>query len=219
MLRDLRGYLQDNGLLTQVPWAASMLGRVTPVGNAGEAGEQLPLMDATWMDDLSIVVRSASAEELPHRTSRVTGALLDQCLSRGLRPYLAKGKTEILMVPCGRGSRAVRATSFRDRDPVLRVDSSHLGQTAVRLMPQYRHLGGLIHHSGKVLKEVRYRISLAHEGLPTPQAACVSGRRLLHSRLRRFCMSRSSSPSSCMVPVHGWRSIRRLFRLLSMHMS
>ena len=155
MLRDLRGYLQDNGLLTQVPWAASMLGRVTPVGNAGEAGEQLPLMDATWMDDLSIVVRSASAEELPHRTSRVTGALLDQCLSRGLRPNLAKGKTEILMVPCGRGSRAVRATSFRDRDPVLRVDSSHLGQTAVRLVPQYRHLGGLIHHSGKVLKEVR----------------------------------------------------------------
>ncbi|CAE7254309.1 PEPKR2 [Symbiodinium sp. CCMP2592] len=33
----------------------------------------------------------------------------------------------------------------------------------VRVVSQYRHLGGLIHHSGKVIREVRSRTALAHE--------------------------------------------------------
>ena len=34
-------------------------------------------------------------------------------------------------------------------------------------MGQYRHLGGLIHHTGKVIREVRHRIMLAHEAFQT----------------------------------------------------
>ena len=102
------------------------------------------------MDDLSMMTQTPNASALPGATEIATRSLLDHC--RGLIPNLARGKTEIILVPVGPGSRQVRADVFRDKDPCLRVDSNSMGQVRVRLVSQYSHLGGLVHHSGKLLR-------------------------------------------------------------------
>ena len=163
VLSDLKAHLHDAGILTCLPWDAAFQGEVQPISTPSSADTALPVMDVTWMDDLSLMVRTSRAVDLPGVTSRAAAALIDQCLDRGLVPNLDKSKTEIIMSPVGAGSRQVRATAFRDKDPALQVASGFLGAVPVRLVSQYRHLGGIVHHSGRVLKEVRHRIALAHE--------------------------------------------------------
>ena len=146
VLRDLRKELCQKGALTRLPWAESWnccIDEVLPVD--GHA-------------------TSERACDLPEVTKTSAGALIDQCLSRGLIPNLSRGKTEIVLVRFGAKSRAARAEAFRDADPCLRVHSLQLADANVRLVGQYRHLGGLIHHSGRLLRvRRRHRIMLAHE--------------------------------------------------------
>ena len=52
---------------------------------------------------------------------------------------------------------------FRDADPCLQICSTRLGVVPVRLVTQYRHLGGIVHHTGKALREARHRIWPAHD--------------------------------------------------------
>ena len=163
VLSDLKAHLQDAGILTCLPWDVTFQGEVQPISTLDSAATDLPVMDVTWMDDLSLMIRTRRAGDLPGVTSRAAAALIDHCLSRGLVPNLDKGKTEVIMSPVGAGSRQVRAAAFRDKDPALCVESDSLGTVPVRVVSQYRHLGGIVHHSGKVLKEVRHRIALAHE--------------------------------------------------------
>ncbi|CAE7260050.1 unnamed protein product [Symbiodinium sp. CCMP2592] len=127
------------------------------------ASESLAVMDSTWMDDLALMVKVSAAKDLPAAARSATQALVDCCFSRGLVPNFGRGKTEILLVPMGPGSREVKAEVFRDKDPCLSFHSAHAGRVAVRLVTQYQHLGGLIHHTGKGLREARHRVSLAHE--------------------------------------------------------
>ena len=163
VLRDLRQELCQQGVLTQLPWAEPWLCHVPQTLPEDGKAVLLPILDATWMDDLSLMVRATRANRLVEATQTAAGSLIDQCLSRGLIPNLSRGKTEIILVPFGVGSRSVRAEVFRDTDPCLPVFSHRLPQAEVRLVGQYRHLGGLIHHTGKVIREVRHRIMLAHE--------------------------------------------------------
>ena len=38
-----------------------------------------------------------------------------------------------------------------------------MGVVGVRLVSQYRHPGGLLHHSGQLVREARHRVALAYE--------------------------------------------------------
>ena len=163
VLRDLRQELCRKGILTMLPWAEPWLCHVAETLPEEGAAVALPILDATWMDDLALMVKTARANRLVEHTAAAAGALIDQCLSRGLIPNLARGKTEIVLVPFGTGSRSVRAEAFRDEEPCLCVCSDRLPHASIRLVSQYRHLGGLIHHSGKIIREARHRVMLAHE--------------------------------------------------------
>ena len=163
VLRDLQEELRRAQVLVHLPWDPAWLGQIqSPSQYAANTG-LLPVMDSTWMDDLSLMVMSTSAAALPATTATAVRALVDQCLSRGLVPNFARGKTEVMTVPQGPGSRAVRAQAFRDADPCLQIHSTRGGTISVRLVTQYRHLGGLVHHTGEALREARHRIGLAQE--------------------------------------------------------
>ena len=163
VLRDIRSDLHSEEVLTVIPWAEALQGRLQPVGEGDLPTSVLPLLDSTWMDDLAIMLMAPTAAALPEVTARATRSLVDHCMGRGLIPNLARGKTEIIMVPLGAGSRGVRAVHFKDKEPSLALDTVSLGLIRVRLVSQYQHLGGVVHHTGKVLREVRHRIALAHE--------------------------------------------------------
>ena len=163
VLRDIRADLNSEEVLTAIPWAEALQGRLQPVGEGDLPASTLPLLDSTWMDDLAIMLVAPTAAALPEVTVRATRSLVDHCMGRGLVPNLARGKTEIIMVPLGAGSRGVRAGHFKDKEPSLALDTASLGLVRVRLVSQYQHLGGVVHHTGTVLREVRHRIALAHE--------------------------------------------------------
>ena len=62
--------------------------------------------------------------------------------------------TEAILALVGPGSGALRADFFRDAVPTIAAHS--------RLwLPCYKHLGGKLHHSGSLIKELRYRVALA----------------------------------------------------------
>ena len=113
------------------------------------------------MEDSALALRANSATTLNHKLSAVTGAIIDGCLGRARLPNLDRGKTEAVVSLCGKGCRGERAKLLRDDPAAASAHSSLWPNAAIQLAPAYKHLGGLIHHTGALLREVRHRSALA----------------------------------------------------------
>ncbi|CAE7228130.1 unnamed protein product [Symbiodinium sp. CCMP2592] len=98
---------------------------------------------------------------VPWGVSKTLGILLDGCLGRALLPNLDRGKTEAIIAVVGRGSKLIRTQLFRNDPPTLPAASRLWPGAAVQLVPCYRHLGGLLHHTGALLRELRSRVAMA----------------------------------------------------------
>ena len=70
MLRDIRSDLHSEEVLTVIPWAEALQGRLQPVGEGDLPTSVLPLLDSTWMDDLAIMLMAPTAAALPEVTAR-----------------------------------------------------------------------------------------------------------------------------------------------------
>ncbi|CAE7696770.1 unnamed protein product [Symbiodinium sp. CCMP2592] len=161
VLQELSKDMAARGCTTQLPYHDSMR---DDIFNSGAVPPQsTDIFDATWMDDLALMMLSDSAESIVTKAGHVTGLLVDACLSRALLPNLARGKTELIIVPSGTGSKGVRAGLFRDKDPSIEIPSRLWPGARVRVVNSYRHLGGTIHFTGDLSREVRSRVALAHE--------------------------------------------------------
>ena len=88
-----------------------MLHRLTPF--EGEPSATISLSDATWMDDLALMLKARKADDLVTVLRQGATSLIDACLERALVPNLAKGKTEAILSVRSAGSRAVRKTFWR----------------------------------------------------------------------------------------------------------
>ncbi|CAE7575846.1 unnamed protein product [Symbiodinium sp. CCMP2592] len=161
VLQELSKDMAAMGCTTQLPYQDSMRDAIfqTPAGPS----QSIDIFDATWMDDLALMMLSDSAESVVTKAGQVTGALIDACLSRALLPNLARGKTELIIVPSGAGSKGVRARLFRDKEPSIAIPSRLWTAARVRVVTSYRHLGGTIHFTGDLAREVRSRVALAHD--------------------------------------------------------
>ena len=164
VLHQIRRLAAAAGLLTRLPWCQDMRGSVTPV-RADLASSTVDLHDVTWMDDLSLLTRFPDSASVLPGLSRLSGMLVDCCLERGLTPNLDKGKTEALAAVNGRSSRAVRAQWLSDGQPTIPCLSAHWPGARLRVVPVYKHLGGLIHHRGGLQAEVRARVGHAWTAL------------------------------------------------------
>ena len=112
----------------------------------------------------------------------VTGELLNQCLAQAMTPNLAAGKTELMFSLRGRGTRQLRVQLFGPTaSRVLPIVGEYHTHQA-RLVQQYTHLGGILHHSGDLRAEIRRRLSIAH-------AAFTQHRRLLFAN-KQFSLAR-----------------------------
>ena len=105
-------------------------------------------MGPTWMDDLAIRISSSSAEQITVTMAQVASFLLDLCAFNCLSPNLSPGKTELLLSFRGLGSRRMKTRYYGPHSTmtipvVCEKDTKHL-----RLVTQYRHLGGICHHLG-----------------------------------------------------------------------
>ena len=76
--------LRDAGHICTIPWDPDMRGRLLPLD--AEPREELELLCSTWMDDLSMLLRTKDSHELLSWLSAGATALIDTCLEHAILP-------------------------------------------------------------------------------------------------------------------------------------
>eukprot|EP00438_Fugacium_kawagutii_P003816 Skav230263 [mRNA] locus=scaffold3387:126512:129952:- [translate_table: standard] len=128
-----------------------------------DSSGSLCTLGPTWMDDLAILVSADSSDALVEKTSKILSELLSVCMSHGMSPNLSKGKTEVVMHLTGSGSAFWRQHFFNvGGKPTLDIVSES-GVKQVHVSPSYKHLGGLVHHTGQGFHEAKQRFAQAHQ--------------------------------------------------------
>eukprot|EP00435_Cladocopium_sp_Y103_P056434 s522_g19.t1 len=120
-------------------------------------------MGPCWMDDLCLALSAPTCNELILKVRNVAGELLDQCIAHAMTPNLAVGKTEVLFSFHGPGSRQARKDIYGPTaSPTLHLVGEYHPHE-VRVVTQYVHLGGILHHSGDQRAEINRRLGIAHK--------------------------------------------------------
>eukprot|EP00438_Fugacium_kawagutii_P017942 Skav236602 [mRNA] locus=scaffold3534:112990:118749:+ [translate_table: standard] len=142
------------------------------------AGSHIPYFGPTWMDDTCIALAHPDAGQLEKAALFATGLLLGCSKRHGMEPNLQPGKTELLLAFQGRGSRAAK---LRYHGPQASGMARVLGEDctySVHVVGHYTHLGCTIHHDGSVRKELKKRLSIAHQSFQQHRRALYCNRDL-----------------------------------------
>ena len=159
VLKETRQRLATIGLVCEVPWDPCM--RRCMQVHTTDCAERILLCDVTWMDDLSVMAEIRAPADAEAHLSRAWGVLIDSCVRRGLCPNLCKGKTEALLSVHAPGSRSVRRGFLNVPEPTVSAGAAAWPAQRLRVVPSYKHLGGMLHHRGFLSVEVRVRVGCA----------------------------------------------------------
>ena len=115
----------------------------------------------TWVDDVAIVVSVLQPMHLIENVTVVVQHGYAALELVGVKTNFSPGKTEILAVFNGPGSRAQRAKWLSDDKPVVPVQLPDGSFVEVLLAESYLHLGNLVHHRGSDLFDIKRRRMLS----------------------------------------------------------
>ena len=158
VLRQVRKAMLQAGFDVRLPWSDCWFRSLSA---EGEPATELAPIDVSWMDDLALLLSASSPGELVSAVERSASMLIAECIKALLHPNLDPGKTEALLSLVGRDSRKVRAELFRSAEPSTALSSTLWPTARLRLVPRYKHLGGILHCSGSLMPEVRTRCGQA----------------------------------------------------------
>ena len=139
-------------------------------------------MDVTWMDDLALLFRSYTASGLLSGVRHMASVLLDEYVRATLMPTLGRRRTETVLTLVGPGSRKAQM-------PVS-LNSAMWPDAGSRIAAVYKHIGGLIHHAGSIL---RLALELGLRGHP-----CAHGPSHASATIQ-LCRCLSPLPLPCLV--------------------
>ncbi|CAE7643945.1 unnamed protein product [Symbiodinium sp. CCMP2592] len=159
ILNRIRDTFAAQDLAVRIPWNQDWLCRPSATAEAGITS--CSPVDATWMDDLSIVLQARTASQLLSNLRAATRITLEECLQAALLPNLRAGKTETVVSLFGHGANKLAKEHFGGRDPSLNLESELWPGARLRLAASYKHLGGIIHAKGGLAKEVKARLGFA----------------------------------------------------------
>ena len=142
--------------MTEVHWSGSR-GLPDPHREIEQAQAAI-LAETVWADDLAIFIHHVDAQQLVENLQTTCKLLFNACLEHGLQPNFAKGKTEILTSLRGKGAVSLRRHWFTEQGGVLPIPGCHLPECHVKLVAQYRHLGGIVNTKGSAKSEVVARV-------------------------------------------------------------
>ena len=156
VLHQLEASMNELGLLTHLPCPehCGVFAELTD--------EKVPFLGPTWCDDLCICLSHDSPRGIETKTATTLSLILDLCHEHGMSPNLKKGKTEVLFSLRGAGSRDLKRKYYGQKAcGVLHVVGERTTYS-IGVVGEYRHLGGLVHATGDMRKEIRRRLAIAH---------------------------------------------------------
>ena len=159
VLGRIREAIRDAGVEVCLPWHADWYRQL--YGDGPPPCEHLAPVDVTWMDDLALLLTAPSPSAMLESVKIAASILVDECLCALLHPNLDRGKTEALVSLVGKGSQGVRGSLFRSDDPSIPLASRLWPSARLRLVPRYRHLGGILHWKGSLEPELKHRTAQA----------------------------------------------------------
>ena len=163
VLKKLEGYMIQHQLTDPMESANAPGFFGSEHQTAGDVATSHVFIGPTWMDDLALCVDAGSPSELEHRIGQSTSYLLELCDKHMMTPNLAKGKTEMLMVFRGHGSRSLKTKHYGMSAPGTFPIACERGMRSIQIVKSYKHLGGWLHHKPDQRTEMKQKGALAHE--------------------------------------------------------
>ena len=120
----------------------------------------------SWMDDLALPLLAASPEALLELAMTTVHKLDCELRQLAVSLNLDRGKTELLPLVQGRGSRKLRQQWFCRQGAQFAVQLRPDRQELVALTDSYVHLGAVIDSSCADLPDISRRARLAHDKMP-----------------------------------------------------
>ena len=213
LMHHLRRDLHTAGLITTYTWPNSFDIKDCLIN--GRPSVDLPdCLDIIWADDLALAISGPSAATVWSKAKSMATLLFDWCGRYGLQPNTQRGKTEALTYLRGPGSKQLKIDIFNVAEPAIHLQSALFPQQKIAVVPQYRHLGGVLHISGKLLPEVKARIGTARatfrlygrKAFCNPRLNLSHRGRLLQSMV--YSILRWNAGSWHIMDAHSWKSFR-----------
>ena len=192
ILRELEEMLYLEGVQTTLHWN----GRFGFEADAGTDATTTGL-NVVWADDIAVMVHHDNAADLLELAETSIRLYIERLAAHGLILNFDEGKSELLLLLRGSGSRALRRDLFGQPDPAIVVTPKGFNPTKVRLIDKYKHLGNILHANGHLLSELRVRIGAANSAFQQHRRAVYHNRHLSDAnRLQIF--------QACVLSVAYW---------------
>ena len=172
VLRKVQKRLDEHHMITIVPAAEF-------------AQHDAPFWQATWADDLAILLAFHSVDDLVSKFPIAVHALLEVLGEFGMQASMGESKTAAIIQPRGKGAIALRRKLFATQPATWPIMTEH-AVVQLPLVSQYKHLGGQVTAAGTMTTEIRARVSkarssfwriaqkvLRNEHFPTPTRAKI----------------------------------------------
>ena len=158
VLKKLQAFLTEHELIAMIPSMTS-----PPFfASRQESFESKPFLGPTWMDDLCLCVQHHTAQGLETAIGPAISYLLDLCEQHLMSPNLNKGKTELMLSFHGAGSRKMKIKHYGPQASGTFPVVCERQIQEISLVKEYRHLGGVIHHTSDQAREVAQRLAIGH---------------------------------------------------------
>ena len=115
------------------------------------------------MDDLAVPLQAADGNELMEVAARTLRAVHLGMRRMGLEINLSRGKTELMPIFHGKGSKQARHRWLIEEGASLRVELATGCQTRISMTGHYVHLGARLDVTGSDVRTVHYRACLMRE--------------------------------------------------------
>ena len=150
VLKRLQAFLIDHELIAQIP----TMHRPPFFAPATTDYVTKPFLGPTWMDDLCLCVQHHTAQGLESTIGPAISYLLDLCEQHLMSPNLSRGKTELLLSFHGPGSRKMKVKHYGPQTAGMFPVICERQTQNISLVKEYRHLGGVLHHTSDQAREV-----------------------------------------------------------------
>ncbi|CAE7311217.1 unnamed protein product, partial [Symbiodinium microadriaticum] len=182
----------------------------------------------SWMDDLAVPLRTADGDALMAATARILRSVYVGMRRMGLDINLSRGKTELMPIFYGKGSRKAKQRWLIEEGAKLAVDLDPNRTVQVGMTGHYVHLGARLDVTGRDLQAVKYRAGLMREMIKPLRRLLRSPdlsegekidmiRSMPHARLRHGagCWRLATEREYSCYQAAYYEAPRRLFRLVT----